>query len=468
MRARGAAHAAAGRALRHLGLDGSLRAHAAALPACDHQRPRPRAHAACSARGSPTSRAICAHRDVDVALARVTAAVAGLGGRHAHRRVPRRIQSPLGAAPARAERDRAADQRRPRRATRARGSPSRWSACTSPARRLVWLNPLLRYAGFEARPAGIRAMLPSRRRFPAGAQSRQPDGAGRSAVGSVHARAARAVRLRAAAMARPRTAAPNGNDQAPESSAASCRRAVWEALNDPASLAACIPGCESLERIGENAYRQATDHGARRAGRGQVSTAACSSPTSTRRDGYTLRSKGRAAPRDSPRARPRSRSRPADDRTDGMHLRRQGAGRRQARADRLAARRRRGRKARRRFLRTSQPRISPVARPRRRANRQARPRTPAASAHRRQSPRHRVVAVAPLPRTRADLPRWRSGHVDAIHRAGRDHVILAYLSFRAASAGSREPSDGQRRSRSPEAQRRRGWTRDGACCSSRS
>jgi len=26
--------------------------------------------------------------------------------------------------------------------------------------RLVWLNPLLRYSGFEARPAGIRAMLP--------------------------------------------------------------------------------------------------------------------------------------------------------------------------------------------------------------------------------------------------------------------------------------------------------------------
>ena len=25
---------------------------------------------------------------------------------------------------------------------------------------LVWLNPLLRYDGFEARPAGIRAMLP--------------------------------------------------------------------------------------------------------------------------------------------------------------------------------------------------------------------------------------------------------------------------------------------------------------------
>ena len=27
-------------------------------------------------------------------------------------------------------------------------------------RRLIWLNPLLRYEGFEPRPAGIRAMLP--------------------------------------------------------------------------------------------------------------------------------------------------------------------------------------------------------------------------------------------------------------------------------------------------------------------
>ena len=27
-------------------------------------------------------------------------------------------------------------------------------------RKLIWLNPLLRYPGFEARPAGVRAMLP--------------------------------------------------------------------------------------------------------------------------------------------------------------------------------------------------------------------------------------------------------------------------------------------------------------------
>lgn len=29
------------------------------------------------------------------------------------------------------------------------------------------------------------------------------------------------------------------------------RQAVWEALNDPAVLKACIPGCESLEKVGD-------------------------------------------------------------------------------------------------------------------------------------------------------------------------------------------------------------------------
>ena len=32
-------------------------------------------------------------------------------------------------------------------------------------RRLVWLNPLLRYSGFEPRAAGVRAMLPHVDRF---------------------------------------------------------------------------------------------------------------------------------------------------------------------------------------------------------------------------------------------------------------------------------------------------------------
>lgn len=30
---------------------------------------------------------------------------------------------------------------------------------------------------------------------------------------------------------------------------------VWKALNDPATLKACIPGCETIEPDGENAYR---------------------------------------------------------------------------------------------------------------------------------------------------------------------------------------------------------------------
>src|SRR5262245_39474221 len=31
--------------------------------------------------------------------------------------------------------------------------------------------------------------------------------------------------------------------------------AVWSALNDPAVLARCIDGCQSMERVGENAFR---------------------------------------------------------------------------------------------------------------------------------------------------------------------------------------------------------------------
>jgi carbon monoxide dehydrogenase subunit G len=29
------------------------------------------------------------------------------------------------------------------------------------------------------------------------------------------------------------------------------REAVWEALNDPEMLKKCIPGCESLEKVGD-------------------------------------------------------------------------------------------------------------------------------------------------------------------------------------------------------------------------
>ena len=33
------------------------------------------------------------------------------------------------------------------------------------------------------------------------------------------------------------------------------QQVAWEALNDPALLKQCIPGCESIEPDGENAYQ---------------------------------------------------------------------------------------------------------------------------------------------------------------------------------------------------------------------
>jgi len=35
----------------------------------------------------------------------------------------------------------------------------------------------------------------------------------------------------------------------------SSRQAVWNALNDPEMLKKCIPGCESLEQVGENEFK---------------------------------------------------------------------------------------------------------------------------------------------------------------------------------------------------------------------
>jgi uncharacterized protein len=33
------------------------------------------------------------------------------------------------------------------------------------------------------------------------------------------------------------------------------QQAVWDALNDPAVLKACVPGCESIEKSGDNEYQ---------------------------------------------------------------------------------------------------------------------------------------------------------------------------------------------------------------------
>ena len=49
-------------------------------------------------------------------------------------------------------------------------------------RRLIWLNPLLRFDGFEPRARGVRAMLPHVDEFRAGAQSQRADRSLRVAV----------------------------------------------------------------------------------------------------------------------------------------------------------------------------------------------------------------------------------------------------------------------------------------------
>jgi len=99
------------------------------------------------------------HRDVDVALAKVTEAVADWSGGTRigaslatfNRRWSRRL---LGQNAVVLLISDGLD------ADAAAGLGFEMERLAKSCARLIWLNPLLRYAGFEARPAGIRAMLP--------------------------------------------------------------------------------------------------------------------------------------------------------------------------------------------------------------------------------------------------------------------------------------------------------------------
>jgi uncharacterized protein with von Willebrand factor type A (vWA) domain len=99
------------------------------------------------------------HRDVDVALARVTAAVGDWAGgtrigtclAEFNRRWSRRL---LGQNAVVLLISDGLD------ADAGEGLAFEAERLAKSCDRLVWLNPLLRYAGFEARPAGIRALLP--------------------------------------------------------------------------------------------------------------------------------------------------------------------------------------------------------------------------------------------------------------------------------------------------------------------
>lgn len=99
------------------------------------------------------------HRDVDVALAKVSAAVGDWAGGTRigaclatfNRRWSRRL---LGQNAVVLLISDGLD------ADAGAGLAFEMERLAKSCRRLVWLNPLLRYAGFEAKPAGIRAMLP--------------------------------------------------------------------------------------------------------------------------------------------------------------------------------------------------------------------------------------------------------------------------------------------------------------------
>jgi len=99
------------------------------------------------------------HRDVDVALARVTDAVADWAGgtrigaslADFNRRWSRRLLAQNAVVLLISD---GLD------ADAGQGLAFEMDRLAKSCSRLVWLNPLLRYSGFEARPAGIRAMLP--------------------------------------------------------------------------------------------------------------------------------------------------------------------------------------------------------------------------------------------------------------------------------------------------------------------
>jgi uncharacterized protein with von Willebrand factor type A (vWA) domain len=99
------------------------------------------------------------HRDVDVALARITAAVDDWSGgtrigeslAEFNRRWSRRLLAQNAIVLLISD---GLD------ADAGAGLSFEMERLAKSAKRVIWLNPLLRYADFEARPAGIRAMLP--------------------------------------------------------------------------------------------------------------------------------------------------------------------------------------------------------------------------------------------------------------------------------------------------------------------
>ena len=115
---------------------------------------------------------------------------------------------------------------------------------------------------------------------------------------------------------------------------------TWDALNDTEILRACIPGCESIDPDGENAYVVALSAAvgpvkARFKGRMQLTD--IDAPNA-----YNIVFEGQGGAAGFAQGQRARHARTRRRRRDEAHLHGERAGRRQARADRLAARRRRG------------------------------------------------------------------------------------------------------------------------------
>ena len=110
-------------------------------------------------------------------------------------------------------------------------------------RKLIWLNPLLRYDDFEPLATGVRLMLPHVDAFlPAHNLDSLVDLARALAPGRSDARIQQETRTM---------------DMTGEQLIPLPQQRVWEALNDPEVLKACIPGCESIEKVSDTEYKVA-------------------------------------------------------------------------------------------------------------------------------------------------------------------------------------------------------------------
>ena len=186
-RPQGAAPAApaAGDPVRHLGLDEPLLAHAAAVHARDHQRPRPGAqlpvrHPA-HQRHPPAAQP--RHRP---GAGQGRRAGPGLGRRHADRRLPQGVQPGLVAPRAGPGCRRAPDQRRAR-PRRRRGPRGRDGAAAQELPAADLAQPPVALRRLRAHLDGSQGDDPPRRRFPPGAQPGQPARADRGAEPRGHA-----------------------------------------------------------------------------------------------------------------------------------------------------------------------------------------------------------------------------------------------------------------------------------------